>query len=825
MRRFVRKHAVALIAIAAFHFVLFFPVLFMQRVVSPNDVFWNTDPWAALRHVDVQNSQLNDPPTSYLTLMALARSGLRTFHWNPCVASGIPGWGSSAAAVLSPFIFLPALLVPWAWIWTAILFLKINASFWFTYLWLREERLGRRAAAIGAIVFAAAGPFAVRWMWQVTNATVLYPALLWIVCRTARGKRTPVSIVALIALAYALSGFPSTMAYGAWVAEIYAVYKIAGAGRRRTGRLVAGAPIAGVLIAVAIALPSLIPMIQFVRRTGYLGVREQAALRSSFPRSHWRAFIAPNYLGNPAYHNWSGDRKLGVLNNYVEATVYVGLLTIPLVLLSIVRRRWFWIVALAVILAAMFGAPGLAPLIAKVPGVKYSSLARLQLVLPVAVAYLAAAGASVIARRRWVAALIALAIAGDLGVFAGRFHPYLSPSETFIPRTPTIRFLQNDYPAHFRVAPFMNYLWPNSAELFGIEDVRSHFSSEAMYRRLLQRIDPTSWGGYSTVIQFDSRSFNFADPLVGMLGIRYFLEHRSIDIIRWTTYSHTVPGVKEVGAIRLLPGATLRRTIRVDAEPFYAIELPVNVEQTTNAHPRLNVILLKGTTLVWYRFFTPADLGAMNKVYIPLRPFARLGESVTLVVQSDGIRGSVLRGEGAAANETPLFFGRVTTPVIFDRELPDGRIFRNVAEVPRFHAVAALRKMTDEQFLAARDVDFEREAIITDPAAPLPETSDASVKVIRMLPDEQVIRGNGAAPYFIASSEKRTPELRVTVDGRPAKPVTINGLFAGVSVPAGDHTVVFSRRLARGWWWVSVVGVVALIAAAIADFAATRMIW
>ena len=817
MRRFVRKHAVALIAIAAYHFVFFFPVLFMARVVSPNDVFWNTEPWAAVRHIDVQNSQLNDPPTSYLTLMALLRSDPRAFHWNPYVASGIPGWGSSAAAVLSPFILLPALIVPWAWIWTAILFLKLNASFWFAYLWLREERMGKRGAAIGAIVFAAAGPFAVRWMWQVTNATVLYPALLWIVCRTARGKRTPVSVVALIALAYALAGFPATMAYGAWVAGVYFVYRMAGAGRRRTGRLVAGAPIVGVVIAIAIALPSLIPMIQFVRRTGYLRAREQAAVQNSFPKSEWRSFIQPDCLGNPAYHNWIGDHSLRVLDNYVEATVYVGLLTIPLVVISIVRRRWFWTVALAIILACMFGAPGIAAVVAKLPGFKYSSLSRLQLVLPMAVAYLAAAGATVIARRRWIAVLIALILAGDLGVFAGRFYPYLPPSATFVPRTPTIRFVQNDL-RPFRVAPFMNYLWPNSAELFRIEDVRSHFSSEAMYRRLLQRIDPTSFGGYSTVIQFDSRSFNFADPLVGMLGIRYFLEHKSIDIIRWGIYSHTVPGVKEIGAIRLDPNSTFRRTIRVDAEPFYAIELPVSVDETTTRVPRLYVTLLKGTTnLVWQRVFTPDDLEVMHKVYIPLRPYARLGESVTLIVQSRGIRGSVLRGEGAAAGETPLFYGRVMTPVIFDRELPDGRIFRNVAEVPRFHAVASVRKMSDAQFLAAKDVDFEREAVITDPAAAVPETSDASVKLVRYADDEQVLRGSGIAPYFVASSEKLTPELRVTIDGRAAKAVTINGLFAGVSVPAGDHTIVFSRRIARGWWWVSILGVIAFVVAVIID--------
>src|SRR5207249_1886217 len=93
----------------------------------------------------------------------------------------------------------------------------------FTYLWLRQERLGKGAAAVGAILFAASGAMAVRWLWQTTNAAALYPALLWIVRRTSDGKRSPVWIMALIALAYALAGFPAAMAYGAWLAAVYLV--------------------------------------------------------------------------------------------------------------------------------------------------------------------------------------------------------------------------------------------------------------------------------------------------------------------------------------------------------------------------------------------------------------------------------------------------------------------------------------------------------------------------------------------------------------------------------------------------------------------------
>lgn len=815
MTRRLRKHRTALIALAVVNFVFFFPVAFMGRVVSPNDVFTNFSPWNMGRPLDVtraQNSLLNDPPTAYFTLLALAKHDQRTFHWNPYIAAGVPGFGSAAAATLTPFALLP-LLVPLTWLYTAMAFLKLNASFVFAYLWLREERLGRRGAAIGAILFAGAGMYSVRWLWQITNATPLYPALLWIVRRTFSGRRTPVIVTALIALAFAISGFPAAIAYGAWTAVLYAVFCIVRgpASRAWSGRLAAGAPallavFAGVVIAALIALPTLIPFIQLIRRTGYLEVRQTTSLSAVYPLAHVQNFLQPDRLGNPAYKNWTGDPALGVLNNYVEATIYLGILAFPLALVGLFNRRararWFWLAAALLILACMFGAPLVAAAVAKVPGFKYSALARVGLLLPLPIAYLAAAARL---RKQLVYDAVAILIAFDLGLLAGRFHPYLTPEQARVETTPTIAFLQADQPP-FRVAPMMDYLWPNSSELVRVEDVRSHFSSEADYRRLLQRLEPGAWSGHSTVLTFFSPNFNFDDPLTGLLGIRWYVEHKYIDILKWGIFEATVPGVKETGTIALKPGVALQREIRVDAEPFWSIELPVNLESGTG---RLEVTLLKNGAPVWSRAYTKDEANVMNKIYVPLRPYARLGESVTLRVRANGVKGHVLQAEDARS----VFFGRVTTPVYFDREFSEGRLFRNLAELPRFRAVSRLRKLNDAEFLAARDVDFEREAVITDdPVQPpaLPPSSNAVVTLTHYAPDEQRLVTTSDAPFFLASSEKLTPELAITIDGRPARPVETDMIFAGVPVPPGRHEIVYSRRIGRGWWWAAGVGVALL---------------
>jgi hypothetical protein len=449
------------------------------------------------------------------------------------------------------------------------------------------------------------------------------------------------------------------------------------------------------------------------------------------------------------------------------------------------------------------------------PGLKYSALARLGLLLPLPIAYLAAAARL---RKQLVYDAVAILVAFDLALFAGRFHPYLTHEEARVATTPTIAFLQSQ-PRPFRIAPMMDYLWPNSAELIRVEDVRSHFSSEAAYRRMLQRIDPDSWSGRSTVITFFSPKYNFADPLNGLLGIRWFIEHKYIDIIKWGVFAATVPGVKESGTIPLRPGTVFQRTVRIDAEPFWAIELPVNIE---SGNGRLEVTLLKGGAAMWSRPFTPGDANAVSKVYVPLRPYARLGETVTVRVRAVGVKGYMLQGANDVAGETRLFYGRVTTPIIFDRELPEGRLFRNLAELPRFRAVSTLRKLNDDEFLAARAVDFAHEAVITDDPVmpPVLTPANARVTLTHYAPDEQRVTTESNAPFYLASSEKLTPELAVTLDGRAARAIETDMLFAGVQVPAGKHELVFTRRIGRGWWWAAGLGAALLVWSAAAAAAA-----
>lgn len=839
-RHLIRKHHVAMGALVVLLFIVYFPSLFMGRVISPNDVFYNYDPWRQVRSVDVQNPLLNDPATSYTTLMHLLRNDPGSFHWNRFVGAGIPGVGSIGAAVLSPFILIPVFLLPlWA-VYNGIILLKILVPFYFSYLWLREVGSGKAAAAAGAIVIAGAPIYAVWWMWQGTNATALYPALLWALARVFHGKRNSVSLLTLLGVAFLLSGYPATIAYGAYLGVLYALF-LAAVHRRLPGRELLKALLSGVL-AAAVTAPLVVPYIQFIRRTGYLEARSTATQALFYPIEHLRSLIDPYRLGNPASHSWSGIAALGAANNFVEATIYVGLLAVGLSIFGLFRsrsrERFFWLLVAVLVLGLMF-APSLSIAVGGLPGIKYSPLIRLRTLLPVPVGYLVASGAAYVIGlsrrfrfgqrplvRSGLRAGPALVLAVECALFAALFFPYLSPKIATVPGSPTIDFLR-DSRSPSRVLPFFDDLWPNAAELFQIEDIRSHFGSESVYRRILHRIDPGSWGSFGTILQFNSLQTDLADPLLTFLNVRYLVEQPSIDILRWKVLEATQPEAEATGERPLTAGGVLTRQIDVRDPAMFAIEQTVGLrEATTGGTVRLTLIRPETGKPVVERIVSAEELRRQPKVYLPIRPHAYEGNTLVLRIESSGIEAVVLtRPDGEVTH------GLVHGPWILSRDLSDGRIFENLDFLPRFFAVWNIQPGDERELLARKDLRLGESVLAIDPdpklvqqlASVRPSMRSVRMKLLRYDGSEQRLAVDSAVPFLFASSEKLTPELVTEIDGRKVEPVRINALFAAVPVEPGKHTIAFKRRLGRGWWPVSAAGLLAWMATLVVETRRSRL--
>lgn len=830
MRRFVRKHSFALALVAIVLGLVFLPAL-GGRIVSPNDVYLHYDPWASVTEGRAQNPLVHDPPLSYYTLAAMLKRG-DFFHWNPFVGGGIPGVGSVASAMLSPFALLPALLLPLPFFYTGMLVTKVGFSFWMAYLWLREERLGKKGAAVGATVVAAAGPYAVWWLWQGTNATALYPALLYACARLVHGKSNRFWLLAILALAFLLSGFPATIAYGAYLAAAYVTWGLV-ANLRFPWKEIRKAMFAAA-VALLLSLPVLAPFASFLSRTGYLESRADASTSYYFPWGHLRSFVQPYWLGDPVTRSWIGDSALGPMNNFVEATVYVGLLTLPLALLGFVRRRssmrWFFGLLAVVLVSLMFGSGGIAPAVADLPGLKYSPMVRLRVVLPIAAAFLAASGFALVAsRRRFAPAasplgrvplVVALGIAADLGLFAAWFTPQIPWKLATPPASDTIHFLQSEADSG-RVAPTFPYLMPNSAQLVEIEDIRAHWGAERAWRDLLRRIDPGSVD-VTTVATLNSLRMRLDDPLLSMLNVRYLVEPPKIDILRYLIQDRTEWIVRPVEPLRLGSGDEIE--VAVDDRGCQAVAIPYTYRGRAGADPWISATATDatGAPISSVRFDADEASRIEGALHVPLRA---IGAGARIRIASNGVWADLARDEARAVS-----WGCVRFPIVHARSFRDGRVFENLDARPRFYPGWDIVHVSRDELLAdttrrIHEVTAFHDAIPIDVArlANVPhESRDAVIEIGPLRNGTRVVAVSSKVPFLLVSSEKVTPELEVRIDGREARVHTVNTMFAALLVPPGDHEVVFERRIGRGFWPWSAAGLLLFVVGSISDRRAAR---
>lgn len=800
----------------------------MGRVLSPNDVYYNYDPWRSVRTVDVQNPIVNDPPAAYLTLASLLKDDPQSFHWNRYIGSGVPGYGALAAAVLSPFVFVPVLLLPLLLFYTGMVVLKIIVGFLGAYLWLREERLGRAGAAIGALAFTAAGPYAVWWLWQGTNATALYGVGLWMLARAAHRKRNSVVLVALLCLAFLFSGFPATIVYFAYVA---AAYLLVGVVRRAFSLRSLSELLAGFVIAALLAAPLVWSFSQYLRRTGHLDTRRTAASTVAvYPAEHLMAFINPFRLGDPAGRIFLSRDTFSPDDNFVESTVYVGVVTLALLLLGLLSRRrrpghWLWAALALLLMVVMFSTTPLNAVVARLPGIGYSAITRLRTILPIPVAFFVAAGVGALCRLsstvRWKrgVALVGIALAIDLSLFAARFFPYLPPDVASIPVTSTQKVLRSE-PQPFRVAPMFDAYWPNTAELVRIEDIRSHFASEGRYRRMFLRIDPHSWGEAGTVLLLNSLQSNLDDPLISFLNTRFVYEQPSIDILRWKSYEKITRNAPVEGELLIGPGSSLVVDVEIADDEIHAIELMAG-PRTPDARLRARLIVPETGKVVEAVDRSADELRRLEKVYLPLRKRFHAGNHLLLEIEADGLV-SMPAAEGSRGSRPA--YGFVRSALVQLGEYEDGRLFENLTALPRYFAVWQVEQTTFDDFLA-HPRDLAATSFVE--TAPAPDVM-ALAKVprekrrVRFIPriygaSRQIIDVEAEVPFFFVSSEKVSPELRFYVDGQRRAPIVTNGLFIGTRIGPGRHTIEVRRRLGGGLWPLSVLGALTLAAGAVYD--------
>src|SRR5687767_3896976 len=524
---------IGLATLLVFDLVLFAPLLARGRVLSSHEFVRAHHPWRATDRgvLRVENPLLADPAASGETTLVRYRDFPRGFFWNPWVSAGSIGPFHLAQGFLSPFVALPSLVLPEAWIETGILFLKFNFAYLAAWLFLRGRGFSDLAAAVGAAAWAFSTGQTVWGLWMQTSVSVTYPLLLAAVDRSFAPGR-PARSLAFAAAAFLLflaGGFPHWILYGAFAGGLYFLFRAA---RERPAAGPAFLRLAlAATISIAVLLPSILASARFVGASGYQSIRKGMGSSFALPLRHLRLYLLPDYQGNTRRGDYRGVGWIPG-DNYVETAAGVGLAASALAAIGIFSRRRRALAAWAVVLAAavaipLYGGGALLRLVGSAPFLDNALFARSKILIVLAVAVLAACGAERLERLAAGHSLRSLAletapflIAVPLAFHALDFHSVARPHEAVFARTPGIERLQERAvasPGRFAATGWT--LLPNVAEVFRLEDARGHLLHDAAYRRLMSAADPNAYGRYGTYLLFHPRSLDPASPVLDLLNV------------------------------------------------------------------------------------------------------------------------------------------------------------------------------------------------------------------------------------------------------------------------------------------------------------------
>jgi hypothetical protein len=337
--------------------------------------------------------------------------------WNPYQYLGQPLLANLAFPVY--YVALPIVLVlgpirAYAVNLALHLLLFGCGSVWF----LVRRGLRTRAAVFGALAAILSGFITTHvHLPMVVHVAAYFPWLLlaveWLVER--RTWRAAAVLALVIGLSL-LAGFPQVALIQIAAAVAYAFFHAWRCGSE-TWRLVGALQlVAALLCGAALSAIHLLPAAELLehslRREGLS--RERLRAKALEPEL-LAGLVLPHLFADPAVEvdlqnrappqleplptaaAWlEHDEQMhfDVQNNFVENTVYAGLLVLPLALLGLRRRThaWFFGGAVAFAWLVALGAPGLLDLARLVPGFTAGSPKRVLVLASVALAYLAAYG-------------------------------------------------------------------------------------------------------------------------------------------------------------------------------------------------------------------------------------------------------------------------------------------------------------------------------------------------------------------------------------------------------------------------------------------------
>jgi hypothetical protein len=273
-------------------------------------------PEQAAAAADGANTDVTETPVWFLPELRLAQQELRAGRlptWDPHARFGAPLHAHGLIGLCYPPNWLALLADEPARALVYVAWLNLALGGLLAFGLLRAVGLSTLAAWFGALLFELSGPMAANaFFWMRLGSYVWLPGVLWAAHAVVAAERLRARHVAGLAVAFAmpwLAGFPPFAAttsllgvlYGGWRAAMRLFRDGRADGRAACGRLLLGLLLGGLL-----ALPQVLPSLQFFPHSARpTKPAWQDLADQPFERYGLLGFALPDAIGHP-------DDKLAV---------------------------------------------------------------------------------------------------------------------------------------------------------------------------------------------------------------------------------------------------------------------------------------------------------------------------------------------------------------------------------------------------------------------------------------------------------------------------------------------------------------------------------
>lgn len=347
-----RGSALALGILLLLDFAFFLPHLTGGRVLLPSDMVFGLAAFKAVapaQFAGASNPLMSDVVLKFFPWQGLVREGLGNLRlplWNDMIFAGTPLLANGESAVFYPTNLLLSFL-PLDRAFGAAAILGVFTAGAGMFALCRRLGLQWEAALLAGIVFQFSGSMIVWLNYPIGHAFVWLPWLFYFVDLTLATRRpAAVAATAIVTTIILFAGHMQTafmllLAAGCFVL-VRALVDSRTAGIRRTSvlLLVAGASVG---IGVLMASVQLVPHADWIRQTNEIALRQAERSQSLFYPDFWKEILTasissviPGFFGRPSDGLVAGF----AYSNFLEQTVYVGILPLLLALFAAFTTPW-----------------------------------------------------------------------------------------------------------------------------------------------------------------------------------------------------------------------------------------------------------------------------------------------------------------------------------------------------------------------------------------------------------------------------------------------------------------------------------------------------